>query len=128
MAGTWRFDGNIWLEISSGGRWSWWNLSEQTERRPSGPPLLEGSWFVRKGILLLLIEKTREPTIGPGCPGWAMTFEVKSITPDAMFLHQVTRSDNYEFRRVPEPAAAADRSQPSSTQTNRASPAAGSGS
>src|SRR5436309_2415693 len=58
MMGTWHSrDGGILLELAGGERWKWWDLSEQSARPSEQPPMLGGSWFVRKGILFLRIEQ-----------------------------------------------------------------------
>lgn len=110
MAGTWHCRENtILLELSTQGHSKWWDLKEQSGR-PSEPPIFEGSWFVRKGLLFLLNEKTNEPPESIG-PGRAFAFHVKSVTPDAMLLHQSGQNDDLRFRRIPEPAGAPDTGQ-----------------
>jgi len=102
MAGTWhsRKD-TILLDLASGGHWKWWDLREQSGR-PSEPPALEGSWFVRKGVLFLVIEQTKQPPERIG-PGLAFALNVKSVTSDAMILHRPSQTDDMKFRRIPEP-------------------------
>ena len=125
MAGTWHSrEDMILLELGRGGHWRWWDLHEQSGR-PSEPPALEGSWFVRKGILFLVIEQTKDPPERIG-PGLAFALSVNSVTSDAIILHHARETHDMKLRRVPEPSGAADGSQPSSTDTNHASGAAGS--
>ncbi len=87
--------------------------------------MLAGTWFVRNGILFLRIEETKEPPERIG-PGLAFTFDVKSVTPDALVLHQMRENDDMKFRRIAEPNGPANGSQPNRSETNSASGAAGS--
>ena len=79
--------------------------------------MLAGSWFVRKGILFLRIEQTKEEPERIG-PGLAFTFDVKSVTQDEMVVHQMRDKDEMKFRRIAEDGAA-NRSQPFRSETNR---------
>ena len=86
--------------------------------------MLEGSWFVRNGILFLRIEHTKEEPERIG-PGLAFTFDVKSVTAQALVLHQMREEDDMKFRRIAEPSGPTNGSQPFRSQTNRTSEAAG---
>lgn len=105
MVGTWhcREHGFLW-DLADDGHWKWWDLSEQSGR-PSDPPMLAGTWFVRNEILFLRIQETKEPAERIG-PGLAFTFDVKSVTADAMILHQMREQEDMKFRRIAEPSAA----------------------
>ena len=122
MVGTWHSrESSTLLELAGDERWKWWDLREQSGR-PSEPPMLAGSWFVRKGILFLRIEQTKEEPERIG-PGLAFTFDVKSVTQDEMVVHQMRDKDEMKFRRIAEPGAA-NASQPFRSETNSTSPAA----
>jgi hypothetical protein len=104
MMGTWRSrDPPTLVELGPGQRWKWWDLSAQS-RLPSEPPDVAGSWFVRNGILFLRIEKTMEEAERIG-PSLAFTYDVKSVTPEAMVLHQ-TGQEDMTFRRIAEGSGA----------------------
>jgi hypothetical protein len=125
MVGTWHSrEGSILLELASEEHWKWWDLSEQSGR-PSEPPMLAGSWFVRNGILFLRIEQTKEPQERLG-PGLAFTFDVRSVTPESMVLHQMRDEHEMKFRRIAEPGGPANGSQRVRSETNQTSSAAGS--
>ncbi len=87
--------------------------------------MLEGSWFVRNGVLFLRIEHTKEEPERIG-PGLAFTFDVKSVTPEALVLHQMREEHDMEFRRIADPDGAANRNQPVPIETNQTSQPAGS--
>src|SRR5258706_147408 len=88
IAGPWHSREHSFLgDLANAGHWKGWDLGEQSGR-PTDPPMLAGTWFVRNGILFLRIEETKEPPERIG-PGLAFTFDVKSVTPDALVLHQM---------------------------------------
>src|SRR6266403_1902403 len=56
IAGTWHSREHSFLwDLANDGHWKWWDLREQSGR-PTDPPMLAGTWFVRNGILFLRIE------------------------------------------------------------------------
>lgn len=123
MAGTWHCrDQTILLELGRDGHWKWWDLTDPG-RRFSEAPVLEGGWFVRKGVLFLFIERTKEPAERIG-PGLALTFKVTSVSADALSLHQVRGNNDTKFRRIPEPGGPAEGDQPVRSGTNQTSGAA----
>jgi hypothetical protein len=126
MLGTWQSrDHEILLSLGSDESWKWWDLS-QTKGRPPEPPALAGQWFLRKGVLYLRIDQTKEEPERIG-PGLAFALEVKSVSPDAIILHHPRESNNMNFKRIAEPDGPANRSQPVRSDPNGTPPAAGSG-
>jgi hypothetical protein len=125
MAGTWHCrENSIVIELAADGQWRWWESGQS--RRPPEAPALTGSWFIRKAALYLRIEHTKEPPERIG-PGLAFTFDVKSVTPEAMILHHMREEGDLTFRRIAEPSGAASRGQPVDSETSRMSAAAGPG-
>jgi hypothetical protein len=110
--------------LAQDGRWKWWDLNEQSGR-PSEAPLLGGRWFVREGVLFLRIEDVKERT-GHINPDLAFTFDVRSVTPEAMVLYEIGEKVEMKFRRIAEPDGPANGSQPIRSETNRTPSAAGS--
>jgi len=126
MVGDWEDNDNmVLMRLSQDEQWKWWDVHGQGERPPE-PPMLAGQWFVRRGVLYLRIDDTKEEPERIG-PGLAFALEVKSVSPDTIVLHHPRENHDMNFRRVSELDGAANRSQPVSPQTNRPSAPAGSG-
>src|ERR1051326_7409542 len=83
MVGIWEDNKNmVLLRLGPDEQWKWWDVYGHGGRAPE-PPMLAGQRFVRKGILYLRIDQTKEEPERIG-PGLAFALEVKSVSPDAI--------------------------------------------
>jgi hypothetical protein len=127
VTGAWRWkvpaeqDGtNVFLKIqlSANGLWSWLVVSDNPRTDPNRQ---SGTWFVHERVLVLRSEGTDPKMFAK----MAFPFDIKSVTGQTLVLTNSPMGD-MTWTRIAQPDGAANGSQPSRSETNSTSSAAGS--
>jgi len=84
LSGQWSasfWDNRMLIQLDRNEHWSWWDMKETP---PPELPTQEGRWFLHDDILVLRVEKSASCKLPPG---FAFTFDVRSVTPSRMTFY-----------------------------------------